>query len=460
MQLSDPTRTVAPTREDPVARAASEWLGGPVGRYAAIGRRGLRPAVAVLSCTATVLMALSVLVRGHCLSRGWRAADQFWHACYSDIPVVYQSSGLADGGFAYGHGSGVGQPAGTGVVMWALSLLVPGGPEQGRTLAAAQVYFAAWAGLLTILLVLLVGLLVRIQPRTRWAVAHLALSPVVVTAGLVSFDLLAVTLGVAGLVAWGRRHAVQAGILLGLAISCRSTAVLLVVALGLVCLRAGRVVDWGLTAGVALLTLVAVVGTVVALSGPQALDVYTGWASAAPGYGSLTHVITSLGVAVPSGLASVLAVLGWVVAVVVAAFFALGTARRPTVPEVALLLVVLVAVTGKSLPLQAALWICPLLALIGVRWRDHLVWAAVEVTYFVGVWLHIAARTNPDRGLPAGWFAVLVVARIVAWLWLAWVVTRRARDEPPDREAPGRPERDPVAGVAGNAPDQVLLKVV
>ena len=56
--------------------------------------------------------------------------------------------------------------------------------------------------------------------------------------------------------------------------------------------------------------------------------------------------------------------------------------------------------------------------------------------------------------------AGLVAVLLAAWLWLAWVVTRRARDEPPDREAPGRPERDPVAGVAGNAPDQVLLKVV
>ncbi|AKT50880.1 glycosyltransferase family 87 protein [Arsenicicoccus sp. oral taxon 190] len=462
MHPSDPTRTIAPTREDPVARATSEWMGGPLGRYAAIGRQGIRPALVVLSCAATVVMALSVLLRGHCLSQGWKAGDQFWHACYSDIPVVYQGSGLADGGFAYGHGSGVGQPAGTGLAMWLVSVLVPGDAGQSRTLHAAQVYFGAWAGLLTVLLVLLVALLVRAAPRTRWSVTHLALSPVVATTALVSFDLLAITLTVGGLVAWGRRRTVEAGILLGLAATCRTPAVLAVVAIGLVCLRAGRLVDWALTAGMALLTAVAVIGLVVAFSGRQALDVYTGWATSEAGYGSLAYVLTSLGVAAPTGLLTLLSVAGWVVTIVLAAFFTLGAARRPSIAEVLLLLLVGVGLTARSLPLQWSLWLVPLLALTGLRWREHLTWAGVEVAYFVGVWLHIAARTNPDRGLPAGWFAVLAVARLAAWAWLAWSVTRRARDEVPDREAAtaGRPERDPLAGVAAGAPDRVLLKVV
>ena len=155
--------TLAPRRH-PARRTR---LGGPVGRHASrLGIWFTAGPWAVLLATVTwlVLCARQLPCRQTDLDN---LPNAFYRLCYSDIPVVYQSSGLADGGFAYGHGSGVGQPAGTGVVMWALSLLVPGGPEQGRTLAAAQVYFAAWAGLVTILLVLLVGLLVRIQPRTR-----------------------------------------------------------------------------------------------------------------------------------------------------------------------------------------------------------------------------------------------------------------------------------------------------
>lgn len=475
MQLSDPTATTAPTREDPVARAASEWLGGPVGRYAAIGRQGVRPALLWLSLLATVSMVVSVALRSHCLARGWRAGDQFWHACYSDIPVVMQSSGLAQGGFAYGDGTGVGQPAGTGVVMWLLSLVAPGVGADGRSLAAAQGYLGAWAGLLTLLLVLMVAMLVRATPRTRWSVAHLALSPVVATTALVSFDLLAITLAVAGLVAWGRRRPVAAGLLLGLALTCRTSAVVLVLALGLVCLRAGRLADWAATAGTALITAVAGIGLVVVLSGPQALDVYRGWAASAPSYGSIAYTLTSLGIALPAGLVTVGTVTGWVLALALTALFALGAARRPTVAEVALVLVVLVGLTSRSLPLQWALWLVPLIALVGVRWRDHLVWAGVEVAYFVAVWLHIAAGTNPDRGLPAGWFAVVSTARLVTWAWLAWTVARRARDELPDRDVPvpsagpdgdtvalaqGRPERDSLAGVAAGAPDRVVLRVV
>jgi len=43
---------------------------------------------------AGLTMALGVLQKAHCFGKGWNTPDQFWHACYSDLPIVYQSSGL------------------------------------------------------------------------------------------------------------------------------------------------------------------------------------------------------------------------------------------------------------------------------------------------------------------------------------------------------------------------------
>ena len=89
---------IAPTRADPVAAAASEVIGGPFGRYAALGRHAARsawqPAAAVLMGLSSLTIALGVLQKAHCLSKGWNTPDQFWHACYSDLPIVYQSAGL------------------------------------------------------------------------------------------------------------------------------------------------------------------------------------------------------------------------------------------------------------------------------------------------------------------------------------------------------------------------------
>ena len=77
-------------------------------------------------------------------------------------------------------------------------------------------------------------------------------------------------------------------------------------------------------------------------------------------------------------------------------------------------------VLGTSLPVQASLLLLPLVALAGLPWRDHLVWAATEVAYFVAVWLYIAAQSDPNRGLPAGFYLVFLLARLAGIGWLGW----------------------------------------
>ena len=87
----------------------------------------------------------------------------------------------------------------------------------------------------------------------------------------------------------------------------------------------------------------------------------------------------------------------------------------------------------KSLPVQSSLLLLPLVALAGLRWRDHLLWATTELAHFVGVWLFIAAASAPDRGLPAGFYLVLVVARLAGIGWLGAQAWRQAADPQRDR---------------------------
>ena len=189
-----------------------------------------------------------------------------------------------------------------------------------------------------------------------------------------------------------------------------------------------------------------------------------------------------------------LVILGWVAALAVGALFALSLDRRPTVAEVSLVMLVIVVVTGKAVPVQAGLWLLPLIALVGLKWRDHLIWAGFEATYFVAVWLYIAGLSKPDRGMPSALYSVITLLRVAAWVYLLVQVWRLARSRPPatssesvDQESlipessgedsAGRvsvvqapdhqesvdpdldEEEDPLAGPMAGAPDQVIVRI-
>jgi uncharacterized membrane protein len=460
------SESVAPTHIDPVAAAASQCVGGPLGRYAAPGERAARvpwlSAAAVLIALSSLSVALGVLQKAHCLSQGWSNPDQFWHVCYSDLPV---SAGI---GHAMPYLPGtqhVDQPLISGLVMWLVGLAVP----DGSALARQQWYFALWAVLVTLIVLALVAVTALSVPRAPWRAAHVALSPVLVLAGLVSVDLLGVLLASVALWAWGRGKVVLSGLVLGLAISARTYPLVLLVAIGLLAVRSGRMGAWGRLAGTALVTWCAVSLPWLVMNADGLLSVYRSWWRAGAGYGSIWFVPVTMGHNVPAGAVTALAIVGWLMALVVGALFALSLERRPTVAEISLVMLVIVLVTGKSVPVQAGLWLLPLIALIGLTWRDHLIWAGFEAVYFVAVWLYIAGLSQPDRGLPAGPYSGLLVLRLSALLFVLVQVWRVAWSRAPANQpvspdpkyvdAPQEDEVDPLAGPMAGAPDRVLVRL-
>jgi len=491
--------SVAPTRADPVAAAASEIIGGPLGRYAAPVRHTARslwqPAAAVLIGLSSLTVALGVLQKAHCFAKGWRTPDQFWHACYSDLPTVYQTSGLGQAMPYLPGAQPLDQPVLSGLVMWLVGLAVP----DGSVLVQQQWYFGLWAVLITVIVMTLVAVTAASVPGAPWRAAHVALSPVLVLAGLVSVDLLGVLLTSVALWAWGRGRVPLAGFILGLAISARSYPLVVLVAIGLLAVRCGRLGAWRRLAGTALVTWFAVSLPWLVLNWEGLLSVYRSWWRGGASYGSVWLVPGLLGRPLSVSVVTTLAILGWVAALVVGALFALSLDRRPTVAEISLVMLVIVLVTGKSVPVQAGLWLLPLIALACLKWRDHLIWASCEATYFVAVWLYIAGLTPPNRSLPAGGYSALLVLRIAAMIFVLVQVWRVARSRPPayppefvdaesadaesfepmavDAEAVEpeavEPEAvepefvdadlveevDPLAGPLAGAPDQVLVRL-
>jgi hypothetical protein len=200
-------------------------------------------------------------------------------------------------------------------------------------------------------------------------------------------------------------------------------------------------------------------------------DTWAAWRDASPGYGSLWLVPSLIQQSRPphvpfwpslSALSAPAATAGTLLglaAVAVATFvLAYRTWRRPRLAHLALVAVAGCLIVLKSLPVQSSLLLLPLVALAGLRWRDHLLWATTELAHFVGVWLYIAAASVPNRGLPPGFYLVLLVARLAGIGWLAAQAWRQAvhpeldRVRTPVDEADG--EDDPLAGPLRDRDDE------
>ncbi len=403
---------------DVLPEGATEVVGGPLGRHAAAATRSWRRLVPQIVALVVLPVAASVVQKGHCLSDGWSGTDQFWRACFSDLPAQYELGGLAGGLPAYlDGGARLDQPVLSGAVMATLGGLVPAGDALDET----RWYLLLWAVVATALLMATVWCTAATRPRHLDAATQVALSPVVVLTVLLSDDVVAVALVAGAMLAWERRWLTAAGLLLGLGVTTRGYVLAVALALAYTAWRsdrlrdAVRVLGSGLVAALAVAVPFAVAGGGALTASPRA------WWSAPASYGSPWLLPHLAGVDLPVGAVTALAVLGWLAAAGAGIAVVRGVWRPPPWPTVALVVVAVVLVTSKSVPVQASLWLLPLAALAGLRWRDHVLWAGAEAIHFVAVWLYIGGQSVPDRGLPAGWYAVALLLRLAA---IGWVVSR------------------------------------
>ena len=109
----DPADRVQPGRTEPVARGWVEFLGGPMGRFAQIGRaRFWTPLRSILAVT-YVFLSFGLLEKAHCaggkadgnggIKLNWDGHRQYVAACYNDIVPLYGGRGLDKGGFVYDY---------------------------------------------------------------------------------------------------------------------------------------------------------------------------------------------------------------------------------------------------------------------------------------------------------------------------------------------------------------------
>ncbi|MFC7217141.1 glycosyltransferase family 87 protein [Streptomyces polyrhachis] len=443
---------VPPTVYDALAARASALIGGPAGRRTAAGVSWWTP-VRVVALIALGMFALGMVQKLPCYDGAWFTGGdaQYTHLCYSDIPHLYQGRGFAQdlvpyfdplpadlsGGMGY-----LEYPVLTGLFMEIASWLTP---QPGDLVHSEQVYWLVNSGMLLVCTAFLVVCVVRTHGRRPWDGLLLALAPAFALTATINWDLLAVALTAASMLMWSRSRPLAAGILLGLATAAKLYPVLLLGALFILCLRAGRWREYGTT-------LAGALGAWLAVNLPVMYFAWDGWVrfyafsrERGVDYGSFWLIISQnraggLDTTVVNTLSALLAVLLGLGVLLLA----LWAPRRPRYAQLAFLLVAVFILTNKVYSPQYVLWLIPLAALARPRWRDFLLWQACEVVYFAGIWLYLARTTGGGDapGLSEEQYHWVIAVHLLGTLYLCAVVVRDML----------LPERDPVRAAGDDDP--------
>jgi uncharacterized membrane protein len=462
---------VVPTWTDPVVAQASEAVGGPWGRHAVTGRALFWTPLRVCLLFLTTVLALAWVKQAPCSSGNWEGQLQYTHFCYNDAIPLFGLQGLSDGAVPY-LDSAVEYPVLTGGLMAVAAALARvygavSGP--GGLLPAvpdAQVYYVVTCLLLALLSLVVVRTVLALAGRRPWDTAMVALSPLVLVHAFTNWDLLAVALTGLGMWAWARQRPVLAGVLLGLAVAAKFYPLLVLGALLLLCLRAGRWRTW-------LRTAVAAVVAWLAVNVPVAVLAFDNWAtfftfsrSRPANPETLWNLVIRLtdGRAFDGPLAEGQSpsVLNAVVAAVLLAYglgvawLTLAAPVRPRVAQVAFLLVAGFLLLNKVWSPQFSLWLLPLAVLARPRWRSLLLWQAVEALVWVATLLWYLG--SAAHGIDEEWFWLVVLGRDLAVVLLVALVVREVWR--PDHDVvrtswPG--VDDPAGGVLDHAPDVLTL---
>ena len=414
------------------------------------GRRLRRPDAGPLAGLAPVVLLLAVplsvaaLRQAGCLADGWRGGTPLWRQCASPLVESLPAAGLGRGLTAYLSGDvRLDEPVLTGVVTAALAGLAPGsGTGQQRW------FLVLWMLLASVLLVALVLVVATVRRHPAVDPVVLALSPVLALTVLLSADLVPVLLAVTAVWAWSRDRPALAGVVAGLAMTGGALAAVVLLAMAALPGSGGaRAVGRLLAAAVA---TVAGVAAVVALADPGTLTrPYAAWLRDGAGPGSPWYLATLAGHPVDPTLVAVGAAVGALLSVVLV--LALARRRPPTVVAAAVVVgLVAVMLSAPALPPAVGIWLVPFIALLGVSWWDHLLWAGAEVVHAVALLAYLSAAADPVHGLPAGWYAEALMLRLLALGWLgvrvwanwadagaagtlAWLPSRRPVENPPGR---------------------------
>jgi uncharacterized membrane protein len=232
------------------------------------------------------------------------------------------------------------------------------------------------------------------------------------------------------MLAWSRRQPALAGVLLGLGAATKFYPMLLLGPLFVLAARTGAVRSWlRLLIGAVVAWLA--VNLPVMIAAPEQWSAFFGFNDArGADFGSPWLALQEARLAVPALNAVSLGL--FVLACVGIALLGWLAPRRPRLPQLAFLTIAAFLIVNKVYSPQYVLWLLPLAVLAHPKVRDLLIWQAVEVFYWLMVWMYLSGLT--DAHSIGALYPFAIAVRVAATIWLGVRVVKEA----------WRPELDPV----------------
>jgi len=436
---------------------AAPWLSGR-GRLAL-----LAGSVTALLTASLAGSALALLSKAACRAGAWNVGvEQFQAHCYTDIYPLYFSEKLSQGKVPY-LGHPVEYPVIIGAAMQAAAWIVR--PISDQAIRGRE-FFDVTVVMLTLCTVAAVLATAYLAgPARRWTALLVALSPAVILAAFINWDLIAMSLATLGMAAWAGRRGVLAGVLLGLAVATKFYPVFLLGPLFLLCLRAGRLRAFWVTAGSAVVAWLAV-NLPVAIAAPSGWSTFYRFnAARGADWGSIWYffetehwpVVGSM----PLSTLNAVSLLLFGIACVLIVVLALSAPRRPRVPQLYLLVVVAFLLFNKVWSPQYVIWLVPLVVLARPRLPAYVLWQLAEIAYFYGIWAYLITIIDgpgTPGGIGPGLYFATVLARFGTVALLAGLVVRDILN--PQADVVRRDgDDDPAGGVLAGAPDRFVLSL-
>jgi uncharacterized membrane protein len=433
-------------------------------RVQAVTPRG-RLALLAGSVTALVIAslagsALGFLNKAGCRAGAWNVGvEQYQAHCYTDIYPLYFGEGLWNHQAPY-LSHPVEYPVLIGGAMQAVAWLVR--PISDPYVRGRE-FFDVTVVLLTLCAIAGVLATAYLAGRSRrWTALLVALSPGLILASFINWDMIAMALTALAMASWAARRGVLAGVLFGLAIATKFYPIVLLGGLFLLCLRAGRLRSFWVTAAAT-----AVAWLVVNV--PIAVVAFTGWSrfyrlnsTRGADWGSIWYYFEAEHAPVLGGLhlgtLNLVSLLLFAVGCVLIGLLTLTAPRRPRVAQVFFLVLAVFLLVNKVWSPQYVIWLVPLVVLARPRLWSWAAWQVAEVGYFFAIWAYLIPFSQPGApgGIGGGLYFAALLARFGTVALLCALVVR-------DILRPGRDvvrvagEDDPAGGILDGADDAVVL---
>ena len=444
---------VAPATTEPVARGFVDFLGGPVGRFAAVGRQRWWTPLRVLISVALVFLSFGFLSKARCLEgvRGedgviglnWSGDRQYIAACYNDITPLYGGRGLDQPGFPYAYSwvegdltryleypvlAGLFQ----GAVAWVSRLTYPLIERTPFTIPEASWYFGLTALVMSALWVLTIRMVAELAGHRIWDTVLVAASPLVIVHAFTNWDIPSITFAVGAVLAASRGRYGVAGLLIGLGTAFKLWPLYLLGAYLVLAIRDRRFVPF-LTMVFSAAVVWLVVNVPVMVMYPAGWGEFLRLNSERGAEWTTIYQIIVRNTPLPTypvGLLNIVSFGLFAAACLAILILGLRAPRRPRAVELIFLIVVAFLVFNKVWSPQYSLWLVIPAVLALPRWRLLLTWMTVDAL----VWpLLMWYMLGPEKmGIPSELLDAALLTRLALLTVMVVLVVRQMLE-------PGKP---------------------